>query len=63
MSKLLTEDSLYVNLNKMLNSIDSLANHFNSHPKHFLAPLGQSAKKIDRDHQKESEEQKKKGNP
>jgi phospholipid/cholesterol/gamma-HCH transport system substrate-binding protein len=63
MSKLLTEDSLYVNLNKMLNSIDSLANHFNSHPKHFLGPLGQSAKKIDRDHQKESEEQKKKGNP
>ncbi len=31
-SKLLTEDTLYVNLNKMLKSIDSLANHFNKNP-------------------------------
>ena len=60
MSKLLTQDSLYVNLNKMLNSIDSLANHFNSHPKHFLSPLGKSSKKIERDHE---DDLKKKGNP
>jgi phospholipid/cholesterol/gamma-HCH transport system substrate-binding protein len=48
-SKLMTDDELYVNLNKMLKSIDSLANHFNSNPKHFLSPLGKSSKKIERD--------------
>ena len=32
MSKLMTEDSLYVNLNQLLNSIDSLAKHFNANP-------------------------------
>lgn len=52
-SKLLTDDSLYVNLNKMLVSIDSLASHFNSHPRHFLSPLGKSAKKIEKDHQQD----------
>lgn len=58
-SKLLTDDSLYVNLNKMLMSIDSLANHFNNNPKHFMAPLGKSKKKIDRDRRREEEAQKK----
>jgi phospholipid/cholesterol/gamma-HCH transport system substrate-binding protein len=48
-SKLLTDDELYVNLNKMLKSFDSLANHFNKNPKHFLSPLGKSSKKIERD--------------
>lgn len=48
-SKLMTEDTLYVNLNNLLQSIDSLAKHFNRNPKHFLAPLGQSRKKIERD--------------
>jgi phospholipid/cholesterol/gamma-HCH transport system substrate-binding protein len=57
-SKLLTDDSLYKNLNKTLRSIDSLANHFNSNPKHFLSPLGKSSKKIERDL-----EQEKKTNP
>lgn len=52
-SKLMTEDSLYVNLNKLLLDLDTLANHFNTHPKHFLAPLGKSSKKIERDHKKE----------
>jgi phospholipid/cholesterol/gamma-HCH transport system substrate-binding protein len=61
-SKLLTEDSLYVNLNKLLYSVDSLAQHFNKNPKHFLAPLGKSKKKIDRELKKEAEE-KKKSNP
>jgi phospholipid/cholesterol/gamma-HCH transport system substrate-binding protein len=55
MSKLLTEDSLYVNLNKLLLSIDSLANHFNQNPKHFMAPLGKSQKKIERDLNKQKE--------
>jgi phospholipid/cholesterol/gamma-HCH transport system substrate-binding protein len=48
-SKLLTEDSLYVNLNKLLMSLDTLAKNFNDNPNHFLAPLGKSKKKIDRD--------------
>lgn len=55
MSKLMTEDTLYVNLNKLLKSLDSLAVHLNTNPKHFLAPLGKSKKKIDRERRKEEE--------
>ncbi len=55
MSKLMTEDTLYVNLNKLIKSLDSLAVHLNTNPKHFLAPLGKSKKKIDRDRRKEEE--------
>jgi len=54
-SKLLTDDSLYVNLNNTLRSIDSLATHFNENPKHFMAPLGKSKKRIERDRRKEEE--------
>lgn len=53
MSKLMTEDTLYVNLNRLLQSVDSLATHFNEYPRHFLAPLGKSRKKIERDLRKE----------
>jgi phospholipid/cholesterol/gamma-HCH transport system substrate-binding protein len=53
MSKLMTEDTLYVNLNKLLQSVDSLATHFNENPRHFLAPLGKSKKKIQRELKKE----------
>jgi phospholipid/cholesterol/gamma-HCH transport system substrate-binding protein len=42
-----------------LYSVDSLAQHFNNNPKHFLAPLGKSKKKIDRDLKKEADEKKK----
>jgi phospholipid/cholesterol/gamma-HCH transport system substrate-binding protein len=49
MSKLMTEDTLYVNLNRLLQSVDSLATHFNENPRHFLAPLGKSKKKIEKD--------------
>jgi phospholipid/cholesterol/gamma-HCH transport system substrate-binding protein len=59
MSKLMTEDSLYVNLNTLIKDLDSLANHFNKHPKHFLAPLGKSSRKIEKALAKEKEEQKK----
>jgi len=59
-SKLMTEDSLYVNLNRLLYSVDSLAQHFNNNPKHFLSPLGKSQKKIERDLKKQKEDQKKK---
>jgi phospholipid/cholesterol/gamma-HCH transport system substrate-binding protein len=55
MSKLLTEDSLYVNLNNLILHLDTLANHFDSNPKHFLAPLGKSKRKIERDRRKEEE--------
>lgn len=53
MSKLLTEDSLYVNLNRLLMNLDTLANHFDSNPKHFLAPLGKNQKRIEKDRKKE----------
>jgi len=59
MSKLMTEDSLYVNLNQLLNSIDSLARHFNSNPKHFMAPLGKSQRRIERDLKKLKDQQQK----
>ncbi|MEK6783551.1 MAG: MlaD family protein [Bacteroidota bacterium] len=58
-SKLLMEDSLYNNLNRLLLSLDSLAVNFNNNPSHFLAPLGKSKKKIDRDRRKEEEGKKK----
>lgn len=48
-SKLMTNDSLYNNLNKVLVNLDSLALHFNNNPKHFLAPLGKSQKRIEKD--------------
>ncbi len=54
-SKLMTEDTLYVNLNKLLVTIDSLASHFNQNPKHFMAPLGNSRKKIERDLKEQAE--------
>lgn len=59
MSKLLTEDTLYVNLNRLLLRMDSLVEHINHYPKHFTAPLGKSHKKVERD-LKEMEEEKKK---
>jgi phospholipid/cholesterol/gamma-HCH transport system substrate-binding protein len=57
-SKLLTEDSLYVNLNRLLVHVDSLVTHLNNYPKHFTSPLGKSRKKVLRD-QKRDEEQRK----
>jgi phospholipid/cholesterol/gamma-HCH transport system substrate-binding protein len=54
-SKLMTEDSLYVNLNMLLNNLDSLATHLNENPRHFMAPFGKSRKKIE----KELEDQRK----
>lgn len=57
MGKLLTEDELYNNLNKLLLNMDTLSNHFNAYPKHFMAPLGKSRRKIERDLRK-AEEQK-----
>lgn len=52
-SKLLTEDTLYVNLNKLLLNMDSLVKHFDKNPHQFLAPLGKSKRKVERERKKE----------
>ncbi len=57
--RLMTEDSLYVNMNKLLVSLKGLSDHLNSNPKHFMGPLGQSKKKVDRDLKQQEEEKKK----
>ncbi len=57
-SKLMTEDSLYVNLNKLLVRLDSLVSHMNNYPKHFTAPLGKSRKKVQRDIKRDEERKK-----
>jgi phospholipid/cholesterol/gamma-HCH transport system substrate-binding protein len=56
--RLMTEDSLYVNMNKLLLSLDKLSEHLNTNPKHFMAPLGKSKRKIERDLKKQEEEKK-----
>lgn len=58
-SKLLMDDELYVNLNKLLLNLDTLANHFDKNPKHFMAPLGMDKKKIERELRKQQEAQSK----
>jgi phospholipid/cholesterol/gamma-HCH transport system substrate-binding protein len=57
--RLMTEDSLYVNMNKLMVSLNKLSEHFNTNPKHFMAPLGKSQRKIERDLKKQEEEKKK----
>ncbi|MEM7107360.1 MAG: MlaD family protein [Bacteroidota bacterium] len=52
LGKLMTEDSLYVNLNQAVQSLDQLLLHIDTQPKHFFAPLGKSAKKIEKDRRK-----------
>ncbi len=58
MSKLMTEDTLYVNLNKLMKSMDSLVTHINRYPKHYTSPLGKSHKKVERDRRREEEKKK-----
>lgn len=59
MGKLMNEDSLYVNLNRLLLRMDSLVDHINHFPKHFTSPLGKSNKKVERDLLRRAEERKK----
>jgi phospholipid/cholesterol/gamma-HCH transport system substrate-binding protein len=57
-SRLMTEDSLYVNLNRLIQRLDTLAKNFNNSPKHFLGPLGKSSSKIQRDRKRNAEKSK-----
>ena len=53
LGKLITDDSLYMSINKTIYDLDSLLVHLNQYPKHFFAPLGKSHKKIQRQLAKE----------
>ncbi|MEQ8904920.1 MlaD family protein [Ekhidna sp.] len=44
--KLLNNDSVYNNLNKLLVDLDELVIHFNNYPKDFMGPLGRKNKKL-----------------
>ena len=44
--KLLNDDSVYNNLNKLLVDMDELIIHFNNYPKDFLGPLGRKNNKL-----------------
>lgn len=46
LGKLMSNDSVYNNLNKLLVDLDKLAIHFNQYPKDFLKPLGRKHKKL-----------------
>ena len=53
LGKLMSEDTIYLKLDKLLTDLDKLILHVNENPKHFFAPLGKSKKKIDRDRRRE----------
>jgi len=59
LGKLMNEDSLYVNLNKMIRNMDELARHLNENPNHFFAPLGKKREKIQRDLERQRKEDQK----
>ncbi|HMV09714.1 MAG TPA: MlaD family protein [Cyclobacteriaceae bacterium] len=59
LGKLMNEDSLYVNLNKMILDLDVLAKHLNENPNHFFAPLGKKREKIQRDLERQRKESQK----
>lgn len=44
--KLMSNDSIYNSLNKLLVDLDELTIHFNNYPKDFLKPLGRKNKKL-----------------
>lgn len=46
LGKLMSEDSLYNNLNQLLIDLDKLTNHFNEYPRDFMKPLGRKNKKL-----------------
>ncbi len=58
LGKLMNEDSLYVNLNRMILDLDVLARHLNENPNHFFAPLGKKRDKIERDLERQRKDKK-----
>ena len=46
LGKLMSNDSVYNNLNQLLIDLDKLTNHLNEHPKDFFSPLGKKSKKV-----------------
>ncbi|MGB3463814.1 MAG: MlaD family protein, partial [Cyclobacteriaceae bacterium] len=46
LGKLMTNDSVYNNLNQLLLDLDKLTNHLNEYPKDFFSPLGRKHKKV-----------------
>jgi phospholipid/cholesterol/gamma-HCH transport system substrate-binding protein len=58
-SKLMTDDTLYVKVNRLLTHMDTLVKHFDNNPKQFLGPLGKSQKKIQRERKREEEARRK----
>lgn len=56
LGKLMTNDSLYNNLNTAAKSLDDLLTHLNENPKHFLGPLAKNQDKIERDLRKQEKQ-------
>ena len=52
LGKLVNNDSLYVNLNNAVESLDRLLIHMDTNPKHFFSPLGKSKEKIEKERRK-----------
>ena len=52
-SLLLSDDSLYNNLNKTADDLDNLIKLMNENPRHFFTPLGKSKKRIERNLKKQ----------
>ncbi len=47
LGKLMSEDSAYQNLNRLLIDLDKLVIHFNEYPKDFMKPLGRKSNKLE----------------
>ncbi|MFH6984809.1 MlaD family protein [Marinoscillum luteum] len=46
LGKLISDDSLYNNINQTMTDLDKLILHMDQYPKHFFSPLGKSHKKV-----------------
>lgn len=55
---LMNDKELYENLNTTFKSLDSLVNHVNTNPDHFMSPLGKSQKQIEKERAKQEKKSK-----